>query len=274
MIKNLIVRLMEEANQDAEHKGWCDTELTTNEQTRREKTEGVETLHAEIDHLEATIAKLAEDIAALTQDIGEVTKAMNEATEIRQAEHATNEETIKDAKDSQAAVAQALVILKEFYAKAGDATALAQQPVQPVAPEIFDSPYKGMQSESGGVIGILEVIQSDFARLESDTKLAEETAQNAYDKFMLESETNKSQKEADLKHKTGSKQEAEGTLATKEGDLDSTQTQLEAAIAYFDKLKPTCVDASVSYGDRIARRKAEITSLQEALNILEGNELA
>merc|ERR1711865_689861 len=46
MIKDLIVRLMEEANEEAEHKGWCDTELSTNEQTRKEKTEAVETLHA------------------------------------------------------------------------------------------------------------------------------------------------------------------------------------------------------------------------------------
>merc|ERR1719482_368020 len=39
MIKDLIVKLMEEANEEAEHKGWCDTELSTNEQTRKEKTE-------------------------------------------------------------------------------------------------------------------------------------------------------------------------------------------------------------------------------------------
>merc|ERR1719146_378485 len=51
MIEDLIVRLMEEANEEAEHKGWCDTELSTNEQTRKEKTEAVETLHAEIDEL-------------------------------------------------------------------------------------------------------------------------------------------------------------------------------------------------------------------------------
>merc|ERR1711871_1847755 len=54
MIKDLIVKLMEEANEEAEHKGWCDTELATNEHTRKEKTEAVETLHAEIDELEAS----------------------------------------------------------------------------------------------------------------------------------------------------------------------------------------------------------------------------
>ena len=58
MIKDLIVRLMEEANEEAEHKGWCDTELATNEATRKEKTQAVETLHAEIDQLESSIAKL------------------------------------------------------------------------------------------------------------------------------------------------------------------------------------------------------------------------
>merc|ERR1719379_112760 len=39
MIKDMIVKLMEEANEEAEHKGFCDTELSTNEQTRKQKTE-------------------------------------------------------------------------------------------------------------------------------------------------------------------------------------------------------------------------------------------
>merc|ERR1719316_2249615 len=107
---------------------------------------------------------------------------MAKATTVRQEEKAKNTETIKDSQDAQAAVAQALTVLKEFYAKAGEATALLQQ--QPEAPEIFDAPYKGMQSENGGVIGMLEVIQSDFARLEAETTAAEATAQKEYDEFM------------------------------------------------------------------------------------------
>merc|ERR1712037_236891 len=72
MIKDLITKLMEEANEEAEHKGWCDTELSTNEKTRKEKTEAVETLHAEIDQLEASIAKLTSDIADLSKAVGEL----------------------------------------------------------------------------------------------------------------------------------------------------------------------------------------------------------
>merc|ERR1712054_210881 len=120
MIKDLITRLMEEANEEAEHKGWCDTELSTNEQTRKEKTEAVETLHAEIDQLQASIAKLTEEIAELTQAVAAIDAAVAKATKIREEEKAKNAETIKDAKEAQVAVEQALAVLKEFYEKAGE----------------------------------------------------------------------------------------------------------------------------------------------------------
>jgi len=267
MIKDLITRLMEEANEEAEHKGWCDTELSTNEQTRKEKTEAVETLHAEIDQLEASIAKLTEEIADLTEAVAALDAAMAKATTIRQDEKSENELTIKDSQEAQTAVAQALTVLKEFYAKAGDATALLQQP------EIFDSPYKGMQSENGGVVGMLEVIESDFARLEADTKAAEATAQKEYDTFMTDSKVDKEAKSTDIEHKTAKKQDEEQALTVKKSEL-GTQKELDAALAYFDKLKPSCVEAGVSYEDRVARREAEIQSLQEALRILNGEDLA
>mmetsp|Transcript_61157 Transcript_61157/g.97073 ORF Transcript_61157/g.97073 Transcript_61157/m.97073 type:complete len:670 (-) Transcript_61157:84-2093(-) len=268
MIKDLIVRLMEEANEEAEHKGWCDTELSTNEQTRKEKTEAVETLHAEIDQLEASIAKLTEDISELTKAVAELDAAMAKATTLRTEEKAKNTETIADSQEAQTAVAQALTVLKEFYAKAGEATAFVQQP------EIFDSPYKGMQAENGGVVGMLEVIESDFARLESDTKAAEATAQKEYDEFMTDSKVDKAQKSTDIEHKTAKKQDESQALVVKREDLEGTQKELDAALAYFDKLKPSCVDAGVSYEDRVARRKEEIESLQEALRILNGEDIA
>jgi hypothetical protein len=272
MIKDLIVRLMESANEEAEHKGWCDTELATNEQTRKEKTMAVETLHAEIDELEASVAKLTEEIAELTKAVAELDAAMAKATEIRAAEKEKNTETIKDAQDAQTAVAQALVILKEFYAKSAEATALVQQKQEP--PAIFDSPYKGMQAENGGVVGMLEVIESDFARLESETKAAEAIAQKEYDEFMTDSEVDKAAKTKDIEHKTAKKQDQEQSLVSKNEDLEGTQKELDAALEYFDKLKPSCVDAGVSYEDRVARRKEEIESLQEALKILNGEDVA
>jgi len=270
MIKALIVRLMEEANEESEHKGWCDTELSTNEQTRSEKTSAVETLHAEIDQLQASIAKLTENIGELSKAVAELSAAMSKATKLRSEEKATNTETIGDSQEAQTAVAQALTVLKEFYAKAGEATAF----VQKAEPAIFDSPYKGMGAEGGGVVGMLEVIESDFARLESETKAAEATAQKEYDEFMTDSKVDKAEKETDIEHKTAKKQDESQALTSKNNDLEGTQKELDAALAYFDKLKPSCVDSGVSYEDRVGRRKEEIESLQEALKILNGEDIA
>merc|ERR1719453_2655449 len=271
MIKDLIARLEEEAAEEADHKAWCDTELGTNEQTRSEKTETVETLHSEIDRLEASIAKLTEEISELSKAVADIDAAVAEATTMREQEKTKNTETIKDAEEAQTAVAQAVSVLKEFYAKAADATVLVQRRKQP---EVFDEAYKGMQTESGGVVAMLEVIQSDFARLQSETEASEEAAQSEYDEFMTDSAKDKAQKEKDLEHKSAKKQDQSQELQTNKGDLEGTQKELDAAFAYYEKLKPSCVDAGVSYDDRIARRKEEIQSLQEALKILNGEDIA
>merc|ERR1719231_1224240 len=119
-------------------------------------------MHANIDELEASIAKLTEDIAELTKAVSELDAAMAKATSLRNEEKTKNTATISDAQEAQTAVAQALTVLKEFYAKAAESTAFAQTK----DPEIFEDEYKGMQSSGGGVVGMLEVIESDFARLD------------------------------------------------------------------------------------------------------------
>merc|ERR1719498_2185127 len=257
---------MEEASEEAEHKGWCDTELQSNKEVRNEKTDQVETLRAEIDELNAEIDELNAFISKLTQEISDLEAAIAEATEIRNAERAENAQTIKDAKAAQVAVEQATAVLKDFYDKAGDATSLVQ--AQPEKPEIFDAPYKGMQSENGGVIGMLEVILSDFTRLETETKAEEDDEQKKFDQFLTDSAENKAQNTADVEHKQDKKTQHETTLSAKKGDLEGTQEELDSALAYYEKLKPSCVDAGVSYEDRVTRREEEIQSLKEALKIL------
>jgi len=267
LISDLITKLLEEANEEAEHKGWCDTELSSNEQTRKEKTEAVETLHAEIDELQASIAKLTEEITGLTEEVAALDTAVAKATKIREEEKAKNTETVSDAAEAQTAVAQALEVLKEFYAKAAISTALVQK-----QPELDES-YGGNHGESGGVIGMLEVIQSDFARLEAETKAAEDSSQKEYDGFMTDSEVDKAQKTKDTEHKIKKKQDQSQSLTEKQKDLEGTQEELDAALQYYDKLKPSCIDSGVSYEERVARREEEIKSLQEALKILSGEDI-
>merc|ERR1719262_423164 len=97
MIKDLIVKLMEEATEESEHKGWCDTEMGTNKQTREDKADQVSTLTAESEELSAKISKLSEEMAALSDDIAAIDKAVAEATALRQKEKEKNTVTIEEA---------------------------------------------------------------------------------------------------------------------------------------------------------------------------------
>merc|ERR1719486_1098575 len=215
MIKDMIIKLTEEATEEAEHKGFCDTELTTNKQTRDFKTEQSAELNASIEKLTADIAQYASQIADLAAAIEEIDKAVAEATETRTAEKAKNMATIADAQAGQAAVSKATTILKEFYDKAATATALVQAQnggSQSPMPETFDEAYTGQSS--GGVLSMLEVCESDFARLEADTTSGEDASQKEFDTFTSDSAVDKATKTADMKHKSEMKVKAESALQT------------------------------------------------------------
>merc|ERR1719379_70887 len=144
---------------------------------------------------------------------------------MRAEEKAKNEVIVKDAKDGQTAVEAALKVLKDFYAKAAEASLLQGQADLKQA-MASGEPYKGMQDESTGVIGFLEVILSDFARLESETSTDEDAAVSQYEKFMADSDQDAAVKQAEVDHKTSKKQRAEAALAELQQDLTNTQEEL------------------------------------------------
>ena len=200
---------------------------------------------------------------------------MAEATSIRNAESAKNTQTIADARAGAEATQQAMKVLKDFYAKAAEATSLTQTKTLAKQPEIFDdTAYTGMGGDSGGVMGMIEVILADFQRLESDTTAAEEQSQKEYRELANDTEVDKTSKNGDIQHKTAKKEEANQALTNKKADLAGTQKELDSAMKYYDKLKPQCIETGESYEDKVAARKEEIESLQEALKILNGEDLA
>merc|ERR1719262_384981 len=85
MIKDMVMKLMEEANEEAEHKGFCDTEMGTNKQTRDQKATEVDELTASIEEMSADIQALATEISELGADIAVIDAAVQKATSERQA---------------------------------------------------------------------------------------------------------------------------------------------------------------------------------------------
>lgn len=296
MIQDMIQKLMEEANEEAEHKAFCDAEMGTNKQTRDTKTEQSESLKADIEEFTADIGKLAAEITELNTELAAIDAAVEKATSERQAEKAKNQETLSDATVAADATAKALQVLKDFYEQAAtpiEQPAPQQGPIkydnralqilsqatggasfiqidskqkQPGAPEMEEGQYSGMAN--GGVLGLMEVVQSDFEKVISETTATESDAAKIYDEFMADSSQDKAVKETDVKHKIAAKSEKESSLASAKKDLRITQEELMAALQYYEKLKPSCEEKVMSYEEKVAQRKAEIESLKEALEIL------
>merc|ERR550537_1711052 len=130
-----------------------------------------------------------------------------------------------------------------------------------------------MQSTSGGIMGMLEVILSDFARLETETQEAENSASSTYEKFMDESNEDVAVKETEIEHKSNKKDTCSETISDLKKNLALTQTELDKALEYYEKLKAECVDTKLSYEERVQMREEEIQSLQEALKVLAGEDL-
>merc|ERR1719486_813861 len=135
------------------------------------------------------------------------------------------------------------------------------------------APYKGMGASSGGIIGMLEVVLSDFARLDTETSEAEMLAQRAYEKFMDESAEDSAVKETEKKHKENNRDRTDEKLRGTKKELEMTQEELDSAMDYYDKLKTQCVDTGLSYEERKKMREEELVSLQEALKILSGEDI-
>merc|ERR1719199_56081 len=260
MIKDLIVKLMEEANAEADQQGYCQTELATNKQTHEIKTSEVDELTSELDGQNALNEKLTTEITQLSDEVAEIKAQQNTATGIRSEEKKTNAATVADAKGAQAAVEKATTVLKDFY---GSQAALLQGTSglkQEMTQAASLDPYKGQQAGSGGIMGMLDVILSDFARLETETTESENSAATQYEKFMDESNQDVAVKQTEIDHKSKKRDTCNDDIRSLKKNLKLTQSELDKALDYYEKLKAECVDTKVSYEERVQMREEEIQS--------------
>merc|ERR1719293_471500 len=274
--------------------------------TRNKLSSDIDGLMASIDDGKATVLALTEETAQLSKQIAELDQAMKEATELRAKEKATNAATVKDAQEAQAAVAAATAVLKDYYAKASTATAFLQASprrwglktgvkmgtdewtslANPNFEGHIDKGHKdgmqtfgerelGQQDEAQyGVLGLLEVIASDFASLEANTKASEATAAESFERFMVESRKSKAAKTRKVELNEADRGSTDAKVQEETADLKSTQDQLLAADRYYDRLVPQCIDQGMTWEQRVAARQAEIDSLKHALKILSGSDVA
>merc|ERR1719359_1415539 len=88
LIDAMITRLLEEAHADADHEGFCDTEIGKSKITRAKLSEDIDALNAAMEEGKSTIMALTEDTATLAKEVADLDASRVAATKMRTAEKA------------------------------------------------------------------------------------------------------------------------------------------------------------------------------------------
>merc|ERR1711939_672590 len=113
-------------------------------------------------------------------------------------------------------VKMALKVLKEYYAK-GDATAA--------------------EGAGSGIIGLLEVCESDFTKGLTEMTAEEESAAADYEAYVKQDQIDTAAKQQDVKYKTKEAAGLDKAVSELSSDLASVTDELDAVNEGLDKLK-------------------------------------
>jgi len=249
LIRNMIEKLEADAEADATKKAYCDKELAETNQKKSDKTAEIEKLAAKIGSSTAKSAKLKEEVATLQKELGALVRGQAEMDKIRGEEKGIFDVNSAEMEKGLNGIKMALKVLNEYYAKA-------------------DKAHSSGDGASTGIIGLLEVCESDFSKGLAEMKATEETAITAYEQESQENEIEKVTKEQDAKYKTKEGAGLDKSVAELSSDKDGVQTELAAVMEYLGKIEDECVAKPETFGERTARREAEISGLKEGLQIL------
>jgi len=261
MVESMIDKLMQEAAEEASQKAFCDEEIGKSKKSQADKSESLAKLQSRLDKAESATASSTELVATLSREIKDIDAGVADATAVRNKEKAEFLAHEKDMSESEEACAAAIAVLREYY----EGTSLVQ---------VKSSTKRAMAKTSGdgsGILGVLEVAESDFARSLAEARTTEESSTEGYEKMMQENKMLKATKGVEVKGKQSELKRLKTSLSESNEDKESVGAELSAVNDYLDKLKPQCETKVPSYEEVKAKRDAEIQGLKEALDLLSGD---
>merc|ERR1719409_2069114 len=116
----------------------------------------------------AKSAKLKEEVATLQKELAALAKAQAEMDKLRAEEKAVFDTNSAEMEKGVKGVQLALKVLRDYYAK--------------------DSAHGSAGGAGGGIIGLLEVCESDFTKGLAEMKSVEGQAAAEYDRLTKENE--------------------------------------------------------------------------------------
>merc|ERR1719408_961771 len=263
LITEMIAKLEKQAEEEATEKAYCDEEMSKTEAKKSELEGVISKLTSKIDLAAAKSAELKGEVKVLQAELAKIAKQQAEMDAIRAEEKAAYDKAKAELEAGITGVQKALGVLRDYYGgKAADFEAFMQQPAKPKT-------FKKAEGAGGNIIDILEVVESDFTKNLAAEETQEEDAIEAYEKTTQDNKLATTTKSQDVKYKTKEFKGLEKSITEMSGERDNTNTELEAVLEYYAKIKDRCIAKPETYEERKARREAEIAGLKEALEILE-----
>jgi chromosome segregation ATPase len=265
LISDLIAKLEAEASSEADEKAYCDDQMAKTEEKKQELEFDISKLTSKIDVASSRSAALKEDVKELQADLATLAKEQLEMDRIRSETHANYVQAKADLEAGLQGVRKALSVLREYYGSGAAAAMIQGTMAQPAVPE-----YHEKASGAGSsIIGLLEVVESDFAKSLASEETEESDAQTQYEKVSQENEISKTMKSQDVTYKVKEFKSLDKQVSELTSDKETAGTELQAVLEYYSKIKDRCIAKPETYEERKRRRESEISGLKEALSILE-----
>jgi len=249
MVTDMIAKLEQEAAEAADLKGWCDKEIAEATAKKEDATATVEKLTTKFDSATARSKKLNEEVATLQRELADLAKTQSDMEKLRSEEKANFDKNQPEMEMGLKGVKLALKILNDYYAKAAS--------------------HSSGEGAGSGIIGMLEVIESDFTKGLIELEAVEQAAASSFKQQTKENAVAKVTKDQDVKYKTKEAAGLDKSAGELSSDREGVQTELDATLEYLAGLAKKCTYKVETYADRKARRESEVAGLKEALEILE-----
>eukprot|EP00933_Yihiella_yeosuensis_P016764 TRINITY_DN141_c1_g1_i2.p1 TRINITY_DN141_c1_g1~~TRINITY_DN141_c1_g1_i2.p1 ORF type:complete len:685 (+),score=286.78 TRINITY_DN141_c1_g1_i2:89-2143(+) len=267
LISKMIADKKAQAQKDSTKKAYCETEKAKTKEKLDELQTSNDKLGAKIDKKESEAATLKSEADTLASELIALVKQQQDMDTNRVQEREVYAKTHKDLSDGLDGVRMALKVLRDYYQGTSQSGASLAQ---------MDPPSFGHSADEGastGIIGMLEVVESDFSRDLVAAETEEESAEEEYVKLTDQNKVTKIEKENEQKFKAETSASITQAIQEKITDKEALAEELAAVVKYSKSLEEQCLEGGLTYEERVAAREAEIAGLKEALKTIGGTDL-
>jgi BMFP domain-containing protein YqiC len=276
MIEEMVSRLDQTNREEMTKKAFCEQEVSHTVAAQDDRQDEATRKKIALSLATAQLTKLRESVADHSQQLAGLASSEQAMTQMREQEHVAHVKGYKDLQFGLSGVQASIKALRDVYAldKQGEQVDMAanmELAASGQTPGLSDD-APAAKPYGANIVGLLEVIESSFAKNMADLQSQDRNAQESFEELRRGSKSLKGQKEADVKHMTTEATNLERTVTELQSDEASARQQLDAVNEYYGRLKTECSPAKADSSEqRATRRNKEMDGLREALSILESS---